>query len=45
MGMIFVPSREGVQPLRGDEYASDEQCAQGTEVLLRSMLDLDRKLP
>ncbi|QEY31896.1 Zn-dependent hydrolase [Synechococcus sp. RSCCF101] len=43
MGMIFVPSRDGVSH-SGEEYTSDEQCAQGTEVLLRSLIALDQKL-
>lgn len=42
MGMIFVPSQEGVSH-SGDEYTSPEQCAQGTAVLLRTLLKLDRR--
>ncbi len=41
MGMIFVPSKEGISH-SGDEYTSPEQCAQGADVLLRSLLKIDR---
>ncbi|MEM6449995.1 MAG: Zn-dependent hydrolase [Cyanobacteria bacterium P01_D01_bin.105] len=41
MGMIFVPSKEGVSH-SGDEYTSPEQCTQGANVLLRSLLKLDQ---
>ena len=41
MGMIFVPSREGVSH-SGEEYTSPEQCVQGANVLLQSVLRLDR---
>lgn len=41
MGMIFVPSSEGVSH-SGDEYTSPEQCEQGANVLLRTLLKLDR---
>ena len=41
MGMIFVPSKEGISH-SGDEYTSPEQCTQGANVLLRSLLKLDQ---
>ncbi|MEM6597624.1 MAG: Zn-dependent hydrolase [Cyanobacteria bacterium P01_C01_bin.69] len=41
MGMIFVPSREGISH-SGDEYTSPEQCAQGANVLLKTLLKLDK---
>ncbi|MEL7053774.1 MAG: Zn-dependent hydrolase [Cyanobacteria bacterium J06634_6] len=41
MGMIFVPSKEGISH-SGDEYTSPAQCAQGANVLLRTLLKLDR---
>ena len=41
MGMIFVPSKEGVSH-SSDEYTSPEQCTQGANVLLRSLLKLDQ---
>ena len=40
MGMIFVPSKDGISH-SGDEYTSPEQCTQGANVLLRSLLKLD----
>lgn len=40
MGMIFVPSRHGVSH-SAKEYTSPEQCAQGTNVLLRTLVHLD----
>lgn len=41
MGMIFVPSRAGISHSQ-DEYTSPEQCAQGANVLLRTLLAIDR---
>lgn len=41
MGMIFVPSQEGVSH-SGDEYTSPEQCVQGANVLLHTLMELDR---
>jgi beta-ureidopropionase / N-carbamoyl-L-amino-acid hydrolase len=41
MGMIFVPSREGISHSE-EEYTSPEQCTQGTEVLLSTLLQLDK---
>ena len=41
MGMIFVPSRDGVSH-SGQEYTSPEQCVQGCNVLLQTLLKLDQ---
>jgi beta-ureidopropionase / N-carbamoyl-L-amino-acid hydrolase len=43
MGMIFVPSSEGIShsPL---EFTSPEDCARGTQVLLQTILHLDETL-
>ncbi len=41
MGMIFVPSRDGVSH-SGEEYTSPQQCIQGANVLLQTLLKLDR---
>lgn len=41
MGMIFVPSKEGISHA-GDEYTSPVQCTQGANILLRTLLKLDR---
>lgn len=43
MGMIFVPSQAGVSHAE-DEYTSPEQCAQGADVLLHTLLQLDHQL-
>ena len=43
MGMIFVPSQAGVSHAE-DEYTSPEQCAQGADVLLHTLLRLDNQL-
>jgi N-carbamoyl-L-amino-acid hydrolase len=40
MGMIFVPSQAGVSHSEA-EYTSPEQCAQGANVLLHTLLQLD----
>jgi len=40
MGMIFVPSKEGISH-SGDEYTSPAQCAQGANILLKTLLKLD----
>jgi N-carbamoyl-L-amino-acid hydrolase len=40
MGMIFVPSQAGVSHAE-DEYTSPEQCGQGADVLLQTLLQLD----
>ena len=42
MGMIFVPSRDGISHSQ-DEYTSPEQCAQGANVLLHTLLAIDEK--
>jgi beta-ureidopropionase / N-carbamoyl-L-amino-acid hydrolase len=41
MGMIFVPSRAGISHSE-EEYTSKKQCTQGTNVLLHTLLDLDK---
>jgi N-carbamoyl-L-amino-acid hydrolase len=41
MGMIFVPSVAGVSHAV-DEYTSPQQCAVGANVLLHTLLELDR---
>jgi len=41
MGMIFVPSQGGVSH-SGEEYTSPEQCVQGANVLLHTLLQLDQ---
>ena len=43
MGMIFVPSQAGVSHAE-DEYTSPEQCAQGANVLLQTLIRLDAQL-
>jgi len=43
MGMIFVPSRDGISHAP-QEFTSPEDCANGVEVLYRSILLLDRRL-
>jgi beta-ureidopropionase / N-carbamoyl-L-amino-acid hydrolase len=40
MGMIFVPSRDGLSHSQ-DEYTSSEDCAQGADILLKTFLALD----
>ena len=40
MGMIFVPSREGISHSE-DEYTTPEQCSEGTNVLLQTFWRLD----
>ncbi|MGF1482232.1 MAG: Zn-dependent hydrolase [Cyanophyceae cyanobacterium] len=42
MGMIFVPSEQGVSHDKS-EYTSPEQCTQGANVLLLTLLKLDRE--
>jgi N-carbamoyl-L-amino-acid hydrolase len=44
MGMIFVPSAAGISHSE-DEYTSPEQCTQGTNVLLHTLLELDKIYP
>lgn len=41
MGMIFVPSLAGVSHSES-EYTSPQQCTQGANVLLQTLLDLDQ---
>ncbi len=43
MGMIFVPSREGLSHSAA-EFTSDSQCVDGTAVLLETVQRLDRAL-
>ena len=43
MGMIFVPSQAGISHAE-DEYTSQEQCTQGANVLLHTLLQLDTLL-
>jgi len=43
MGMIFVPSQAGISHSEA-EYTSPEQCAQGVNTLLQTLLQLDEKL-
>ena len=43
MGMIFVPSRDGISHAP-QEFTSWEDCANGVEVLYRSILLLDQRL-
>ncbi|MBD2258692.1 Zn-dependent hydrolase [Pseudanabaena sp. FACHB-2040] len=44
MGMIFVPSQAGISHSEA-EYTSPEQCAQGANVLLHTLLKLDSVYP
>ncbi|PZV18273.1 MAG: Zn-dependent hydrolase [Pseudanabaena sp.] len=43
MGMIFVPSLNGISHSQ-DEFTSPEQCAQGANVLLHTLLEIDKTL-
>lgn len=43
MGMIFVPSKAGISHSE-DEYTSPEQCHQGVNALLQTLLKLDARL-
>jgi beta-ureidopropionase / N-carbamoyl-L-amino-acid hydrolase len=40
MGMIFVPSRDGLSHSQ-DEYTAPEDCARGADILLQTFLALD----
>ena len=40
MGMIFVPSAGGLSH-SGQEFTSPEDCANGTNVLLQTILEID----
>jgi N-carbamoyl-L-amino-acid hydrolase len=42
MGMIFVPSRDGISHAPS-EYTSSNDCANGVEVLYRTVLQLDKQ--
>jgi beta-ureidopropionase / N-carbamoyl-L-amino-acid hydrolase len=42
MGMIFVPSRDGLSHSQ-DEYTAPEDCARGADILLKTFLALDEK--
>jgi beta-ureidopropionase / N-carbamoyl-L-amino-acid hydrolase len=42
MGMIFVPSRDGLSHSQ-DEYTAPEDCARGANILLKTFLALDEK--
>jgi beta-ureidopropionase / N-carbamoyl-L-amino-acid hydrolase len=42
MGMIFVPSRDGLSHSQ-DEYTAPEDCARGADILLQTFLALDEK--
>jgi N-carbamoyl-L-amino-acid hydrolase len=44
MGMIFVPSQAGISHAE-DEYTSPEECAQGVNMLLQTLIQLDRIYP
>jgi N-carbamoyl-L-amino-acid hydrolase len=44
MGMIFVPSRNGISHSQ-DEFTSQEECTQGADVLLHTFLELDQVYP
>jgi N-carbamoyl-L-amino-acid hydrolase len=43
MGMIFVPSKDGISHAP-EEYSSPEAIANGANVLLHTLLELDRRL-
>jgi N-carbamoyl-L-amino-acid hydrolase len=43
MGMIFVPSRDGISHAP-QEFSTWDDVANGTEVLYRSILKLDRQM-
>ena len=43
MGMIFVPSRGGLSHSAA-EFTSSRQCADGTAVLMQSLVRLDQRL-
>ena len=44
LGMIFVPSADGISHAPG-EYTSPAQITNGANVLLRTLLGMDRTLP
>ncbi|MEN9230437.1 MAG: Zn-dependent hydrolase [Thermostichus sp. DG02_5_bins_236] len=41
MGMIFVPSQGGISHAE-DEYTSPDQCAYGADILLQTLMKLDK---
>ncbi len=43
MGMIFIPSKDGISHAP-EEYSSKEDIANGANVLIQTILELDRKL-
>ncbi len=43
MGMIFIPSKNGISHAP-DEFSTKEDIANGTNVLLHTILELDKKL-
>ena len=43
MGMIFIPSKDGISHAP-EEYSSPEAIAKGANVLLHTLLELDKKL-
>ncbi|MGF1499364.1 MAG: M20/M25/M40 family metallo-hydrolase, partial [Elainellaceae cyanobacterium] len=43
MGMIFVPSSGGISHSQ-DEFTSPEECTQGANVLLHTLMRLDQAL-
>jgi len=43
MGMIFIPSKDGISHAP-EEYSSPEAIANGANVLLHTLLELDRRL-
>lgn len=43
MGMIFVPSKSGVSHAQ-TEYTTPQECVRGANILLQTLLELDRKL-
>jgi N-carbamoyl-L-amino-acid hydrolase len=43
MGMIFVPSRDGISHAP-QEFSTWDDVANGTEVLYRSILKLDKQM-
>ena len=43
MAMLFVPSQKGVSH-SPDEYTAPQDCVNGTQVLLRALLQIDEIL-
>ncbi len=42
-GMFFVPSKDGISHSK-DEYTSPEDCLNGAQVMLETVIELDKKL-